>query len=304
MTPARGRSVPGPVSEGASDAAIGRWLRRRLSVAPPRAKSLVVTVWGDSIAPRGGALWMSELIVLLEQFGINERLVRTSVYRLAQEGWLAVRQEGRRSRYRLTPLGRRRFEHAYRRIYAPPVSYPWNGDWHLVIVPPARIDESARRELRKDLEWDGFGALTPALFARPARPGDERSLRETTRAAGVAAHVAIVTARGHAKGAGSIASLAGDCWNLKAVASAATARFCGALSLHGASARHVVLSYRRGNALCFGRCSFTISGALRCTIRNCPPSCCPRAGRNPRHTHCAATSIAACTRVPNRISPA
>ena len=200
------------------DPTLSRWFRRQLALAPPKAKSLVVTVWGDSIAPHGGALWLSGLIALLEPFGVNERLVRTSVYRLAQEGWLVARQEGRRSLYRLTRQGQRRFEHAYRRIYAPPATDPWGGGWHLVIVPPAAIDESTRRELRKELEWDGFGVLGPGLFARPARPGDERALRETTRALGVSGSVAVV--RALSDGIGSIASLTKDCWELKGVAAA------------------------------------------------------------------------------------
>jgi len=179
---------------------------------------LVVTVWGDSIAPHGGALWLSGLIALLEPFGVNERLVRTSVYRLAQDGWLVARQEGRRSLYRLTRQGRRRFEHAYRRIYAPPTTDPWDGGWLLVIVPPAAIDESTRRELRKELEWDGFSVLGPGLFARPTRPENERALRETARALGVAGRVAVVTARALPHGMGSIATLAKGCWDLTSVA--------------------------------------------------------------------------------------
>jgi phenylacetic acid degradation operon negative regulatory protein len=199
---------------------IERWIGRALAAAPPKAKSLVVTVWGDSIAPHGGAVWLSALIGLLAPFGINERLVRTSVYRLAQEGWLAARQDGRRSVYRLTRQGQRRFEHAYRRIYAPPATDPWDGAWHLVIVPPATIDASSRRELRKELSWDGFGVLGPGLFARPARPGNEAELNETIRALGIGRRIAVVTTRTLAHGAASIASLTGDCWDLKSVAAA------------------------------------------------------------------------------------
>ena len=179
-----------------------------------------MTVWGDSIAPHGGAAWLSALIGLLAPFGINERLVRTSVYRLAQEGWLAARQDGRRSVYRLTRQGQRRFEHAYRRVYAPPATDPWDGAWHLVIVPPATIDESSRRELRKELGWDGFGMLGPGLFARPALPGTVAELNETTRALRLDGRVAVVTARELPHGGGSIAALTADCWDLKSVAKA------------------------------------------------------------------------------------
>jgi phenylacetic acid degradation operon negative regulatory protein len=203
-----------------ADPGLERWIRRTLAAGPLKAKSLVVTVWGDSIASHGGAVWLSGLIGLLAPFGINERLVRTSVYRLAEEGWLSARQDGRRSLYRLTSQGQRRFEHAYRRIYAPPATDPWDGEWHLVIVPPAAIDETSRRELRKELGWDGFGVLGPGLFVRPARGGNEAELTETTRALGITRHVAVVTARTLSQRGGSIAAMTQDRWDLKGVAKA------------------------------------------------------------------------------------
>jgi len=219
------------MTRSSPDPRIDRWIRRQLAQSPPKAKSLIVTVWGDSIAPHGGAVWLSALIRLLGPFGINERLVRTSVYRLTQEGWLSARQEGRRSVYRLTRQGERRFEHAYRRIYAPPAADPWDGAWHLLIVPPGTIDESSRRELRNELAWDGFGVLGPGLFARPARPGNEDALDETTRALGIADRVAAVRARALPGASESIVSLTKDCWDLKSVAAAYrgfVARFDGA----------------------------------------------------------------------------
>jgi phenylacetic acid degradation operon negative regulatory protein len=127
------------ITAARGDPGLERWIRRVLAAAPPKAKSLVVTVWGDSIAPHGGAVWLSGLIGLLAPFGINERLVRTSVYRLAQEGWLSARQDGRRSLYRLTSQGQRRFEHAYRRIYAPPATDPWDGDWFAKVLTRAAV---------------------------------------------------------------------------------------------------------------------------------------------------------------------
>jgi phenylacetic acid degradation operon negative regulatory protein len=152
-----------------SSAAIARWIGRELRVAPPRAKSLVVTVWGDALAPHGGSVWLTGLIRLLAPLRLNERLVRTSVYRLRREGWLASRQAGRRSLYRLTSQGLRRFESAYRRIYAPP-SDAWDGDWDLVVSPLPGVD-TRRGRLRRELGWEGFGAIAAGIYARPARPG-------------------------------------------------------------------------------------------------------------------------------------
>src|SRR5215468_10226261 len=151
-----------------ADPRIARWIRGELAAAPPRARSLIVTVWGDAIAPHGGSTWLSGLIRLMAPFAVNERLVRTSVYRLASEGWLAARQSGRRSLYRLTAQGARKFEHAHRRIYASP-SDRWDGEWELVIALPAELRADQRAALRKELGWEGFGSLTPGMFIRPAR---------------------------------------------------------------------------------------------------------------------------------------
>jgi phenylacetic acid degradation operon negative regulatory protein len=151
----------------AATAAIARWIRRELRREPLRAKSLVVTVWGDAIAPHGGAVWLGSLIRLLAPFGLNERLVRTSVYRLTREGWLEARQDGRRSLYRLTAAGAQRFEHAYRRIYAAPAD-GWDGAWDVVLAPAARLSPPRRRELRRELGWEGFATLAPGIFVRPS----------------------------------------------------------------------------------------------------------------------------------------
>ncbi len=177
-------------------ARIAAWTVRDLASAPPRAKSLVVTVWGDAIAPHGGEVWLSGLIRLLAPFGINERLTRTSVFRLAREGWLAARQDGRRSRYRLTRQGLRRFEHAYRRIYAPPPANDWDGRWQMLVATPAGMDTPVRRELRRELGWEGFGVLAPGLFVRPARPEGNSSIAEILRAHRAERGIAVLVARG------------------------------------------------------------------------------------------------------------
>jgi phenylacetic acid degradation operon negative regulatory protein len=131
-----------------------------------RAKSLIVTVLGDSVEAHGGALWLGNLIELVATFGVNERLVRTSVLRLSREGWLGARQIGRRSHYELTAAGRRRIRDSGRRIYAGPRRI-WDGRWHLVLTGLGEIGEGPRARLRRELRWLGFGALGPNIFAHP-----------------------------------------------------------------------------------------------------------------------------------------
>jgi len=81
---------------------VARYRRQR----PLRGGSLIVTIFGDAIMPRGGAVTLGSLISLAAPFGLNERLVRTAAARLAKEGWLAGRRAGKRSEYHLSPDGR------------------------------------------------------------------------------------------------------------------------------------------------------------------------------------------------------
>jgi len=126
-----------------------------------------MTVFGDSIAPRGGSVWLGSLIALLAQFGISERLVRTAVYRLTDEGWLEAIREGRRSQYRLSALGEKRFLRAHHRVYASPSSQ-WDGRWTLVHVLTSATS-AQKLLLKKELMWEGFAAIAPTLFAHPGK---------------------------------------------------------------------------------------------------------------------------------------
>ena len=130
-----------------------------------RAGSLITTVFGDSIAPRGGTVWLGSLIRAMAEFGISERLVRTSVYRLGKDGWLRSRQVGRRSFYSLTDEGRAKFAVATHRIYGEPAT-GWDGAWCLLLL--AGLDVATRESVRRESAWLGFGALSASVLAHPA----------------------------------------------------------------------------------------------------------------------------------------
>jgi phenylacetic acid degradation operon negative regulatory protein len=138
-------------------------LRHFRAQRPLRGGSLLITIFGDAIAPRGGAVTLGSLIRLAAPFGLTERLVRTSVARLARDGWLIAQRRGRRSEYRLTRSGAARFGAATRRIYGENPR-DWDGRWTLVLLSGAARAVHVRDELR----WLGFGQLTPALFAHPS----------------------------------------------------------------------------------------------------------------------------------------
>lgn len=158
--------------------AVRRWIRRQLAQHLPRTKSLIVTLFGDSIEPHGGTLWMGSLVALLEPFSILERSVRTSVFRLVREGWLEVTgtRTGRRSYYRMTSAGRQRAAHAHRRIYGEPAA-AWSGTWTLLL-----LEQGASPALRRDLLWEGFGRLAAQVYAHPSP--DTNALQEILSAQG------------------------------------------------------------------------------------------------------------------------
>lgn len=146
---------------------VARFRRQR----PLRGGSLIVTIFGDCIMPRGGAISLRSLIRLAAPFGLNERLVRTATARLAQEGWLDSRRVGNLSEYRLSADGREQFAEATVRIYGGPAT-EWSGRWRLVVLPPMRAAE--RQELRRDLTWRGFGEIGNGVFAHPEYPTSDR----------------------------------------------------------------------------------------------------------------------------------
>ena len=131
---------------------------------PLRGGSLIVTLFGDAILPRGGAIALGSLIALAAPFGLNERLVRTATARLAKDGWLEGRRAGKLSEYRLSQDGRERFAEATKRIYSEPDA-EWSGRWTLVVLPPMPATE--RKTLKDELIWRGFGELSGNVFAHP-----------------------------------------------------------------------------------------------------------------------------------------
>ncbi|TFW32206.1 phenylacetic acid degradation operon negative regulatory protein PaaX [Massilia horti] len=194
------------------------WVAQFLAQDPPRAKSLVMTVFGDSVAAHGGAIWLGSLIELLAPLGLADRLVRTSVFRLVQEGWLMASREGRRSRYALEPRALPRLERANHRIYAKP-GLDWDGRWTLLIAPNGSIDADLRAAVRKELQWEGFSMLAPGVLAHPA-PNVESLAEVMARVGAVGKVFACSVDELPGIGARPLRELVNDGWDLAPVIAA------------------------------------------------------------------------------------
>lgn len=195
--------------------------RLQAHLAQPRvaAGSLIVTVLGDAVLPRGGALWLGSLIQLMGVLGINERLVRTSVFRLAQDHWLRAETQGRRANYHLTDVGRHRFDEAARHIYAA-AAPQWDRKWRLLI----QVGEFSPRErdtLRRSMRWQGFGEITPGTFLHPS--ADLAACMEALDTDGLTdlrpRLMPLLSSSGGAPGMASDARMVQQAWDLDALAS-------------------------------------------------------------------------------------
>lgn len=137
---------------------------------PLRAGSLIVTIFGDCIAPRGGIIWLGSLIKILDRVGVTERLVRTSVFRLVKEGVLLSEKDGRRSFYSLSNQGQLEFEKASKQIYS--TTRPaWNGQWTLLLL--AELSRKKKLELAKALRPLGFRGFAPNVWGAPTTDSQE-----------------------------------------------------------------------------------------------------------------------------------
>jgi phenylacetic acid degradation operon negative regulatory protein len=133
---------------------------------PSRTWSIIVTLYGDAIVPRGGVVWLGTLLKFFDALGIGEGVVRTAVSRLAADGWLTRERAGRNSFYRLAARGAATFSAAATRIYDahPPA---WDGTLDLVVLGP-----DGREAARAALAARGYGAPAADLWVRPGPQAD------------------------------------------------------------------------------------------------------------------------------------
>ena len=102
-----------------TETSLAKEVARQLG-SPVRLKtwSLIVTVFGDAILPRGGSVAASTLGEIMEAMGVEAGAMRTAISRLAKDGWVERRRDGRTSHYRLAGQREREFRDAGEKIYA------------------------------------------------------------------------------------------------------------------------------------------------------------------------------------------
>jgi len=177
-----------------------------------RPQSMLFTLYGDYILPRGGEIWVGALIKLFAEFGLSEQAIRSALSRMSQKGWLQVKRVGNKSYYSLTSKGKELLSEGARLIYYGHQD-KWNGRWYVLTYSIPENMRDVRNRLRKELSWIGFGMLSNATWMCPR---DARTaLENLVKRLGVQEYVEVFAAS-HI-GFSDARSLVKRCWDLDSI---------------------------------------------------------------------------------------
>ena len=141
---------------------------RRRELGSDSARSLLLTVLGEFVHPRGEPVWTAALVQALNGQGVEEKSARQSIARAAAEGMLRSERVGRRVRWALTDPGSQLLADGTARIYSFQREVaPWDGRWLVVSVAIPETQRQLRHRLRTRLTWLGMGSPAPGLWVVP-----------------------------------------------------------------------------------------------------------------------------------------
>lgn len=159
-------AAPMPGRTTAAAAAVDSLVEEFASRRPLRAAAFIVTLYGDVVIPRGGSLWVGNVIEACARVGISETLVRTAASRLVAAGRLEGTRVGRLGYYGLTAAARAEFSAAAARLYT--LSCATAGDGFTLALRGGEEETAAGPD---GLEEAGFVRLGDGLALAPgARP--------------------------------------------------------------------------------------------------------------------------------------
>ena len=137
------------------------------SLGDLRVWSVIITIFGDAVRPRGGTVAANTLAAITERLSIKPEALRVALFRLAKDGWITRSKSGRNSYYGLSQQGLDEFEPATRRIYA--TAAELRGPWRLVGLQPQ--PEAGRSTLEKMMLKAGYVRLSPFHFLGAEQTG-------------------------------------------------------------------------------------------------------------------------------------
>jgi len=146
----------------------GEAVARAWDASAPSARSLLLTMLGEFVHPRGGQVWTGTLVTALGALGVEQKSARQALSRTANEGLLASSRHGRRVRWQLTPTGEQLLQQGTERIYGfMRGAREWDGRWLVISVGVPESQRQLRHRLRTRLTWLGLGSPSPGLWVVP-----------------------------------------------------------------------------------------------------------------------------------------
>ncbi|NJC73775.1 PaaX family transcriptional regulator [Planosporangium thailandense] len=176
------------------------------------ARSILLTILGEFVLPRGGEVWTGTLVDALGALDIEEKSARQALARTAAEGLLTSTRHGRKVRWNLTPAGDRLLREGTDRIYGfMRGPHAWDGRWLVLTVGVPETQRQLRHRLRTRLTWLGLGSPAPSLWVVPDA-SKEAAVRDIIRELDLSDRAYAWT--GPSAGIGDAAKLITDAWDL------------------------------------------------------------------------------------------
>ncbi|HKO26246.1 MAG TPA: PaaX family transcriptional regulator C-terminal domain-containing protein [Solirubrobacteraceae bacterium] len=188
---------------------------RRRSVGAPAARSLLLTILGEYVLPRGEPVWQETLVGALVSVGHSSQAARQALARSVRGGWLETSRVGRRARVSLSSRTCELLATGASRIYSFGSPWHWDGRWLVLILRVPESRREVRHQLRTQLAWAGLGSMGGGVWLTP-HVSREAELQDVVRSAPAAEATLFVASLG-ALGRG--ADVAAAAWNLESVRS-------------------------------------------------------------------------------------
>ncbi len=168
----RPSSATGAAWSGCHDVCVelveGPVVTRRQELGAASARSLLLTVLGEFVLPRGAPVWTATLIDLLADLDVAEKAARQAIMRTADSGWIAGSRVGRETRWSLTEAGTALLREGTERIYGFAADdRAWDGRWLVLAVGVPENARPLRQRLRTQLGWAGLGSIDTTTWVTP-----------------------------------------------------------------------------------------------------------------------------------------
>ena len=186
---------------------------RRRSVGAPAARSLLLTILGEYVLPRGEAVWQETLVGALVSVGYTQHAARQALARSVRDGWLETSRHGRRARVELSARTAGLLRTGAERIYSFGQPWDWDGRWLVLVLRVPEARREVRHLLRTRLAWAGLGSLGGGVWLTP-HVEREAELREVLLEAPAADAISFVASLG---ALGDADDVVADAWDLNSV---------------------------------------------------------------------------------------